>query len=171
MELAQRGLNEESGSPTEIELRVPEGATSGDTLLVDTGTLEMEIEIPAGLGAGDAFTVVLADVSSEEEQAQQLSQQTHPDSSPATAQAEPGTEGDGRLGPDARAAAWSLNSTLRQARQYIQQQQRMREQLTVALPHDAHPAVKAVTTTDALLAWLRSFPSVVTPWYAWPQTA
>jgi hypothetical protein len=135
----------------EIELRVPKGARSGDTLQIDTGSVEMEIEIPAGLGEGDAFTVVVADGPSEEEEEEE--DPVHRQSVASSVQ-------------DARAAAWGLNGILKQAKQYAEQQRRMQEQLASALPQGIQSPGKTTTPVDALLSWLRTFPSVTSSWSA-----
>ena len=136
----------------EIELRVPKGARSGDTLQIDTGSVEMEIEIPAGLGEGDAFTVVVADGPSEEEEEEE---EDHVQRQSVAGSVQ-----------DARAAAWGLNGILKQAKQYAEQQRRMQEQLASALPQGIQSPGKPTTPVDALLAWLRTFPSVTSSWSA-----
>ena len=128
----------------EIELHIPEGARSGGTLQIDTGSAE--IDIPAGLGEGHAFTVVGEDGSSEEDHAQRHS---------AAGSVQ-----------DARAAAWGLNDILKQAKQYAEQQRRMQEHLACALPQGIQSLGNATAPTDALLAWLRTFPSVTSSWCA-----
>ena len=40
---------------------VLDGAKGGDTLLIETESIEIEIEVPDGLSQGDEFAAVLAD--------------------------------------------------------------------------------------------------------------
>jgi hypothetical protein len=135
------------------------GAGSGDTLLIETGGVEMEMEMPTGLSEGDAFTVVLVDGGSESEDSSTSQRWSEPQVE-SSLQIEPGQEHEVGLVPGACTAVWGLNAILKQAKRYAEQQRHMQEQLATAFPQ------AAATPTDALLAWLRTFPSVVISWCA-----
>ena len=149
-----------------MELQVPAGASSGDTLLIETASVKMEFEIPAGLSEGDAFTVELVDDSGSELVGDSSSQRLAEPHVDTSLQTEPEQGRDVSLLPAACTAALGLDSVLKQAKQYAKQHRCMQEQLAAALPPGVRFPEAATTPIDALLAWLRTFPSVTISWCA-----